>query len=113
VPAPRPFTGHLVAPARAHAVVAPPYDALTPEQRAAMAAADPQSFLNALPAAGPDADTDLESTLEACRRNVRHLVDTERFTPLGMPGTTGAGPDAEGAAGAPSCGTDTGCTGVA
>jgi uncharacterized protein (DUF1015 family) len=85
VPAPRPFTGHLVAPARAHAVVAPPYDALTPEQRAAMAAADPQSFLNALPAAGPDADTDLESTLEACRRNVRHLVDTERFTPLGMP----------------------------
>lgn len=85
MPRPRPFTCHLVAPARAEAVVAPPYDSLTPDQRSAMAAADPESFLNALPPAGPGSDADLASTLESCRRNVQRFVATGRFLPLAGP----------------------------
>lgn len=93
MPRPSTITGHLVAPARAHAVVAPPYDALTPEQRSAMAAADPESFLNALPASGPGDGAELERTLVACRATVERLVSAGRFLAIDRPclGVVGLG----------------------
>ncbi|MFA9431713.1 DUF1015 family protein [Egicoccus sp. AB-alg2] len=80
-----PFTGHVVADHGAHAVVAPPYDALTPAQRTAMAAADPRSFLNVLPPAGPEAHADLEHTLHACRRNLDRLLQDGHFQAIPRP----------------------------
>ncbi|HSK21732.1 MAG TPA: DUF1015 family protein [Egicoccus sp.] len=79
-----PFTGHVVAAAGAHAVVAPPYDALSSEARTAMAAADPRSFLNVLPP-GPEADVDLEHTLRACRRSLDRLLTDGHFRPIDRP----------------------------
>jgi uncharacterized protein (DUF1015 family) len=80
-----PFDGHVVADEGAHGVVAPPYDALSPEQRQALAAADPNSFLNVLPPAGPEATADLEHTLAACRRSLDRLLAEGRFVPLQGP----------------------------
>ncbi|MBS3939907.1 MAG: DUF1015 family protein [Actinobacteria bacterium] len=79
-----PFTGHVVAAAGAHAVVAPPYDALSADARAAMAAADPRSFLNVLPP-GPEADVDLEHTLRACRRSLDRLLTDGHFRAIDRP----------------------------
>jgi uncharacterized protein (DUF1015 family) len=80
-----PFEGHVVADEGAHGVVAPPYDALSPAQRRALAAADPNSFLNVLPPAGPEATADLEHTLAACRRNLDRLIADELYVPLPAP----------------------------
>ncbi|MFA9443977.1 DUF1015 family protein [Egicoccus sp. AB-alg6-2] len=80
-----PFVGHVVAGGGAHAVVAPPYDALTPAQRTAMAAADPRSFLNVLPPSGPEVEADLEHTLRACRRNLDRLLGDGHFRPIADP----------------------------
>jgi uncharacterized protein (DUF1015 family) len=80
-----PFEGYVVADEGAHGVVAPPYDALTPAQRRALAAADPNSFLNVLPPAGPEATTDLEHTLAACRRNLDRLLAEGLYVPLPGP----------------------------
>jgi uncharacterized protein (DUF1015 family) len=80
-----PFEGHVVADAGAHGVVAPPYDALSPAQRRALAAADPNSFLNVLPPAGPEAAADLEHTLHACRRNLDRLIADGLYVPLPGP----------------------------
>jgi len=92
-----PFTGHVVADHGAHAVVTPPYDGLSPSQRTAMAAADPRSFLNVLPPAGPDIDGDLEHTLHACRRNLDRLLRDGHFQRMPAPALAvvafGAGDD--------------------
>jgi uncharacterized protein (DUF1015 family) len=80
-----PFEGDVVADEGAHGVVAPPYDALSPAQRRALAAADPNSFLNVLPPAGPEAAADLEHTLHACRRNLDRLVADGLYVPLPGP----------------------------
>ncbi|MEX2503713.1 MAG: DUF1015 family protein [Egicoccus sp.] len=84
VPRLSPFTGHVVAAAGAHAVVAPPYDALSPEARTAMATADPRSFLNVLPP-GPEAEMDLEHTLRACRRSLDRLLADGHFRAIDRP----------------------------
>jgi uncharacterized protein (DUF1015 family) len=80
-----PLEGHVVADEGAHGVVAPPYDALTPAQRRALAAADPNSFLNVLPPEGPDGTGDLEHTLRACRRSLDRLFDEQLYVPLPGP----------------------------
>jgi uncharacterized protein (DUF1015 family) len=80
-----PFEGHVVADEGAHGVVAPPYDALTPAQRRALAAADPNSFLNVLPPAGPESTADLEHTLAACRRTLDRLLAEGLYVPLPGP----------------------------
>lgn len=91
-----PFTGRVVAAAGAHAVVAPPYDALSPDARRAMAAADPRSFLNVLPP-GPEAEVDLEHTLRACRRSLDRLLTDGHYRAIGRPALAvvafGAGAD--------------------
>jgi uncharacterized protein (DUF1015 family) len=80
-----PFEGYVVADEGAHGVVAPPYDALTPAQRRALAAADPNSFLNVLPPAGPEAVADLEHTLAACRRSLDRLLQEGLYVRLPGP----------------------------
>jgi uncharacterized protein (DUF1015 family) len=80
-----PLEGHVVADEGAHGVVAPPYDALTPAQRRALAAADPNSFLNVLPPEGPDGTADLEHTLRACRRSLDRLFAEQLYVPLPGP----------------------------
>jgi uncharacterized protein (DUF1015 family) len=80
-----PFEGRVVADEGASGVVAPPYDALTPAQRRALAAADPNSFLNVLPPEGPEAAADLEHTLAACRRSLDRMIDDGLYVPLPGP----------------------------
>jgi uncharacterized protein (DUF1015 family) len=80
-----PIEGHVVADEGAHGVVAPPYDALTAAQRRALAAADPNSFLNVLPPEGPEATADLEHTLRACRRSLDRLLTEGLYVPFPGP----------------------------
>jgi uncharacterized protein (DUF1015 family) len=80
-----PFEGRVVADEGASGVVAPPYDALNPAQRRALAAADPNSFLNVLPPEGPEAAADLEHTLAACRRSLDRMIDDGLYVPLPGP----------------------------
>lgn len=75
-----PFDGYVVAPDAAAEVVAPAYDALTPEERAAHAADSPRSFLTVLPNAHAD-----EAVLAACRRNLEALLAAECYAPLDGP----------------------------
>ena len=76
-----PLTGHHVADDHAASVVTPPYDALTPSQREALAAADPDSFLNVLPSGGSDT-SGLDSALVACRDALQRLLAEGRFVAL-------------------------------
>jgi uncharacterized protein (DUF1015 family) len=69
------ITPHLVAPEHARQVIAPAYDALTVEQREALVASCPDSFLSALPSGRVDAPT-----LERNRRAVARLLRHGRFT---------------------------------
>jgi uncharacterized protein (DUF1015 family) len=75
-----PFTGAMVDPSHAAAVVAPPYDRLSADDRRAIAAAQPDSFLAALPAA----DTDVDE-LRANRAALQRLERQGRFQPLPGP----------------------------
>lgn len=75
-----PIRGRLVADEHARRVVAPPYDALTPEQRRAHVAAQPDSYLAVLPVAGDRYD-DHEANLAALDR----LLSTGRFRPATEP----------------------------
>jgi uncharacterized protein (DUF1015 family) len=93
----QPFRGSVVHPDRARRVVAPPYDALTPADRAALAATDPDSYLGALPPGGPAVDGDaLDAALHRCRDHLAALVDAGRYVPLDGPAVgvlqLGAGP---------------------
>lgn len=83
MPVLHPVTGHVVARDRAHAVVTPPYDALTPAERSAVAATDPDSYLGALPTGGPALD--LEGALRGCRDHLARLLATRRFRRLPGP----------------------------
>jgi uncharacterized protein (DUF1015 family) len=79
----RPFTGDVVHAERAQQVVAPPYDALAPEVRAALAATDPDSYLGALPPGGPAGDADaLDAALARCRVHLDALVAGGRYVPI-------------------------------
>jgi uncharacterized protein (DUF1015 family) len=69
------ITPHLVTAEHATRVIAPAYDALTAEQREALAASHPDSFLQALPSGRVDA-----STLERNRGAVARLLRQGRFT---------------------------------
>ena len=73
----RPISAHLVTPAHAAAVVSPAYDALDEQARAARAAAQPDSFLTALPSGAADA-----ATLQRNRRAVDRLLREGRFSEL-------------------------------
>lgn len=75
-----PISGHLVTDEHAHRVVAPPYDALTPQQRRAYVAHEPDSYLAVLPAAGDGSD-DLDANHHALAR----LVASGCFRPLPSP----------------------------
>jgi uncharacterized protein (DUF1015 family) len=76
----RPFVGHVVAAEHAAEVVAPPYDLLSPDQRAELAANQPESFLNVLP--NGDAS---EADLRANHQALRHLMDARRFVAIEGP----------------------------
>ncbi|MFO7779308.1 MAG: DUF1015 family protein [Nitriliruptoraceae bacterium] len=69
------ITAHLVAPEHAASVIAPAYDALTTQQREALAATGPDTFLQALPSGRVDTHT-----LEGNRRAVARLLRQGRFT---------------------------------
>lgn len=92
-----PFTGHVVAADRAHRVVAPPYDALDPAARSALAATDPDSYLGALPPGTSAGSEQLDATLARCREHLDRLLSTGRYRPLPAPTlgvlALGAGPD--------------------
>ena len=75
-----PFTGAIVRPSHAAAVVAPPYDQLQADERRAIAADQPDSFLTVLPAAQPDA-----TELRANRVALERLERRGRFEPLPGP----------------------------
>ncbi|MTV24804.1 DUF1015 domain-containing protein [Nitriliruptoraceae bacterium ZYF776] len=79
----QPVRGHLVVQDRAHRVVAPPYDALDPHSRAAVAASDPDSYLGALPPGGEVTDPD--AALRRCRGHLAGLLAAGRFAPLPGP----------------------------
>jgi uncharacterized protein (DUF1015 family) len=76
----QPVVGSIVAPAHAAQVVAPPYDALTADQRAALAAGDPDAYLGALP---PETATTsaaaLDATLHRCRHHLDRLLGSDRY----------------------------------
>jgi uncharacterized protein (DUF1015 family) len=76
----RAFEGHVVAADHAAAVVAPPYDLLTAEQRAELTSARPDSFLNVLPSDLAD-DTAFRRNREA----LDSLLTRERFVPIAGP----------------------------
>lgn len=70
----RPVELHLVNPSLAQRIAAPPYDALTAAQRAAIAEAEPLSFLNVLrdpSEIGGNRDTTLRRNAARLRRMVR------------------------------------------
>jgi uncharacterized protein (DUF1015 family) len=75
----RPFRGHVVAAERAQRVVAPPYDALAPATRAALAATDPDSYLGALPPGTTVSGGALDAVLGGCRRHLDRLLASGRY----------------------------------
>jgi uncharacterized protein (DUF1015 family) len=92
-----PFRGAVVVADRARRVVAPPYDALAPTVRAALAATDPDSYLGALPpGTGADAAA-LDAALGRCRAHLDRLLSDGHYRPLPAPAVgvlaLGAGPE--------------------
>lgn len=79
------FTGHVVAGEQARRVVAPPYDALSPAARAALAATDPASYLGALPPGAPDDGGRLDAALARCRTHLDQLFADGRYRQLPGP----------------------------
>lgn len=75
-----PLDGHVVAPLHAPNVVAPPYDALTAEQREQLATDAPDNFLAVLPTGRPTA-----AGLRANARALERLIITGRFVPMDRP----------------------------
>ena len=77
-----PFEGYLVAPEWAGAVVAPPYDSLTPEERRRYADTHPENYLNAMRSVDEYASNELPRLRALLKRNarfVRRYVDAGRF----------------------------------
>lgn len=73
----RPIDARLVAPGHAATVIAPAYDALSDEQRQALVAARPDSFLGSLPSGSASVEG-----LHDNRRHLDRLVTTGRFGPI-------------------------------
>ena len=77
-----PFEGHLVAPEWAGAVVAPPYDSLSPEERRHYADRHPENYLNAMRSIDEYASGEapgLPALLKRNARFVRRYVEAGRF----------------------------------
>ena len=77
-----PFEGYLVAPEWAGAVVAPPYDSLTPEERRQHADRHPENYLNAMRSVDEYASSEapgLSALLKRNARFVRRYVEAGRF----------------------------------
>ena len=72
-----PIHGYVVAPAVADEVVAPPYDALTPEERNRHVETHPRSFLSVL----PEAEYTTGPTLDAARARLHELITEGVFEP--------------------------------
>lgn len=79
-----PIVGALPAARYAPAVIAPPFDALDDGQRAALVAAEPDSFLAALPPTQV-AGGNLDVHLATCRAALARLHDTGRLVPFDTP----------------------------
>ncbi|MEX1177074.1 MAG: DUF1015 family protein [Nitriliruptor sp.] len=79
------FTGHVVRQRSARRVVAPPYDALDPRTREAVAATDPDSYLGALPPGTARDRGALEMALTRCRDHLTTLLAAGRYRPIGAP----------------------------
>ena len=77
-----PFEGYLVAAGWAGAVVAPPYDSLTPEERRRHADTHPENYLNAMRSVeeyASDDAPDLPALLKRNARFVRRYLEAGRF----------------------------------
>ena len=77
-----PFEGYLVAAEWAGAVVAPPYDSLTPEERRRYADTHPENYLNAMRSVDEYASSEVPGRPAMHRRNARFLrrcIDAGRF----------------------------------
>ena len=77
-----PFEGYLVAPEWAGAVVAPPYDSLTPDERRRYADTHPENYLNAMRSVEEYASTELPRLRALLKRNarfIRRYIDAGRF----------------------------------
>ena len=77
-----PFEGYLVAAEWAGAVVAPPYDSLTPEERRRHADSHPENYLNAMRSADEypsDEAPGLPALLKRNSRFVRRYMEAGRF----------------------------------
>lgn len=75
----RPLVGYVVAPHVADEVVAPPYDALTPDERSAYIAAHPMSFLGVL----PEAEYTDGSQHDLARQRLTELIHEGAYEPHG------------------------------
>lgn len=75
-----PVTGHVVAPAHAADVVAPPYDLLTEAELAELSRCSPDSFLRVLPSGSADAGGLADNV-----RALRGLLASDRFDALDRP----------------------------
>ena len=77
-----PFEGYLVAPDRAGAVVAPPYDSLSADERRRHADTHPESYLNAMRSLEEYASVgapSLSTLLDGNARFLRRCIDEGRF----------------------------------
>ena len=83
------FDGYLVNPERAHVVVSPAYDAVSPEQRRLFADANPDNFINTMrlredfPA---DKQPSHEQLLEGNKQRLHQLLSNGSFDTLTEPG---------------------------
>ena len=78
-----PFEGYLVAGKWAAAVVAPSYDAMTPEERRRHADTHPESYLHAMRSVdeyGPDEAPSVSAILSRNARFLRRYVEAGRFS---------------------------------
>ena len=84
----RPFPGLVVDPAWADRVISGPYDAYTPEQRIAIAAANPDSFLHVTRSqedVEPDKRNDIDGLVNESAVSLQRLLDKGVYRPQKKP----------------------------
>jgi len=84
----RPFPGLVVDPAWADRVISGPYDAYTPEQRIAIAAANPDSFLHVTRSqedVEPDKRNDIDGLVNESAVSLQRLLDKGVYRPHNKP----------------------------